>query len=125
MILLTIFQDNNIMYNKPSRLLYGCYNYYFDTKKGPNMKYIISFWIVLFCWYGGVTFAKEKDCSDFVMMGVGPHTNPQQCLKGDVIRLPYKRIVELCDFNKAIACNNEETNLTCYCIYIGDEREKR
>jgi hypothetical protein len=89
------------------------------------MRYIVSCCMMLFCLSGEVTLAKEKDCSDFVMMGVGPHTNPQKCLKGDIIRLPYKRVVELCDFNKAIACNNEQTNLTCYCSYIGADREKR
>lgn len=89
------------------------------------MRYFVSFCLVLFCLYGEVTLAKEKDCSDFVMMGIGPQTNPQECLKGDVIRVPYKRVVELCDFNKAIACNNDETKLTCYCVYIGTEREKR
>ena len=89
------------------------------------MKYLLSFCLTVFLLYGELTLAKEKDCSDFVMMGVGPHTNPQRCLKGDVIRLPYKRITELCDFDKAIACNNEETSLTCYCIYIGTERERR
>jgi hypothetical protein len=89
------------------------------------MRYFVSFCLVLFYLHGEVTLAKEKDCSDFVMMGIGPQKNPQECLKGDVIRLPYKRVVELCDFNKAIACNNDSSKLTCYCVYIGTEREKR
>jgi hypothetical protein len=72
-----------------------------------------------------VTLAKEYDCTDFIMMGIGPQTNPQKCLKGDVISLPYKRVVELCDFNKAIVCNNDQSNLTCYCIYNGTKRAKR
>ena len=89
------------------------------------MRYIVALCVVILCVYGEVTLAKEKDCSDFVMMGIGPQTNPQECLKGDVIRLPYKRVVELCDFNKAIACNNDPSKLTCYCVYIGTDREKR
>ena len=89
------------------------------------MRYFISCCLVLFSLYGELTLAKEKNCSDFLMMGIGPQPNPQGCLKGDVIRVPYKRVVELCDFNKAIACNNDETKLICYCVYIGTEREKR
>ena len=93
--------------------------------KGQNMRYFILFCLMLFSLYGEVTLAKEKDCTDFVMMGIGPQPNPQECLKGDVIMAPYKRVVELCDFNKAITCNNAETNLLCYCVYLGTEREKR
>ncbi len=89
------------------------------------MRYLVSFCLALFYLFGEVSFAKEKDCSDFVMMGIGPQPNPQGCLKGDVIRVPYKRVVELCDFNKAISCNNDEAKLTCYCVYIGTERTRR
>lgn len=89
------------------------------------MRYLASICVVLFCIYGEVTLAKEKDCSDFLMMGIGPQTNPQRCLKGDIIRVPYKRVVELCDFDKAITCNNDQDNLTCYCIYNGPARERR
>ena len=89
------------------------------------MRYLVSFCLVIVCLAGEAALAKEKNCSDFLMLGIGPQTNQQGCLKGDVIRVPYKRAVELCDFNKAIACDNDETRLTCYCAYIGTTREKR
>ncbi len=69
--------------------------------------------------------AESRNCTESVIMGVGPHSNPQQCKAGDIIKLPIRRIAELCNFNYAIACNGEGKRSLCYCTLRQKYRKPR
>ncbi|HID50287.1 MAG TPA: hypothetical protein EYP40_11880 [Chromatiales bacterium] len=69
--------------------------------------------------------AGERNCTDFLILGVGPQANSQGCREGDVVKLPYKRVPELCNFDKSIACEPGERGGLCYCVLKSPAREKR
>ncbi len=69
--------------------------------------------------------AESRNCTGSVMMGVGPQSDQQKCKAGDIIKLPIKRIAELCDFNSAIACNSEGARSLCYCSLKAKRRKSR
>lgn len=71
------------------------------------------------------TVAGERNCTDFLILGVGPRANSQGCRGGDVVKLPYKRVPELCNFDKSIACEPGERGGLCYCVLKSPARKKR
>lgn len=72
-----------------------------------------------------ITPAGEKNCTDFLILGVGPQANPQGCKNGDVVKVPFKRVPELCHFDKSIACEFGQRSGLCYCVLKSPERKKR
>lgn len=75
--------------------------------------------------YSGSAISESRNCTDSIIVGVGPHANPQGCKDGDIVKLQIKRIPELCDFDKAITCQGEDRRTLCYCVLNEPERKKR
>jgi len=69
--------------------------------------------------------AESRDCTDSVIMGVGPQSNPQRCKAGDIVKLSIKRIAELCKFDSAIVCYGEGKRSLCYCELSAKHRKPR
>ena len=89
------------------------------------MKAIWSVIILSSFLFSSPLSAESRNCTKSVIMGVGPQSNPQECKAGDIVKMSIKRIAELCDFNSAIVCRDEETRSICYCVLNQKQRKPR
>lgn len=89
------------------------------------MKAIWSVIILSSFLFSSPLSAESRNCTESVIMGVGPQSNPQECKAGDIVKLPIKRIAELCNFNSAIACTGQGKRKICYCVLRHKQRKLR
>jgi len=89
------------------------------------MKILWSLFILSTFVFSSPVSAESRNCTGSVMMGVGPQSGEQKCRAGDIVKLPIKRIAELCDFKSAIACNGEAKRSLCYCVLKQKRRKLR